>query len=207
MNAIVKIHGTKVERMEYSGQPVISLSMVDKLHKRPEGTARHAFNRHRGKLIQGADYFDLPYEEWAGLVGHQMYDQRGQMADHKKRGKGHKGNMTFLSSIGYTMLVKVYTDDLSWAIQREIVTKYFEESLTEAELKEELLDAYRLIKQLSRRKGNKVQEADNAEIVKLKKAGLQTGQICEKTGWSPTTIKKHVADARQLGLFDLPQLA
>jgi len=203
MNEIVKIEGTKLEKIEYNGQVVISLPMVDAVHQRPRSTAGRNFRKNLHRFIFGKDYVDLPYEEWTLLVRRSASHQSGKMTHQK----GHKGSMVFLTLSGYLMLVKTFTDDLSWNVQRALVDHYFKATTTVSELKDELLDAYRLIKQLSRRKGNKVQDADNAEIVKLKGQGLQTGQICEKTGWSPTTVKKHVADARQLGLFDVPQIA
>lgn len=43
---------------------------------------------------------------------------------NKARG-GRRGNMYLLAKSGYAMLVKVFTDPHSWAIQRELVDCYF----------------------------------------------------------------------------------
>src|SRR5260364_241236 len=41
----------------YQGQPVITLAMMDKAHRRPEDTAGRNFRAHQNKLIEGKDDF------------------------------------------------------------------------------------------------------------------------------------------------------
>ena len=124
----------------------------------------------------------------------------GQASDQKG---GHRGGMIFLTLSGYLMLVKPLTDDLSWKIQRLLVKHYFEATKTVAELKDELLDMYRRYVNIQSRKSNKVSDAEVMQIVELKKQGKPTCEIAREIGRGKSTVRYHVADARQLGLFDL----
>jgi hypothetical protein len=104
-----------VERIEYKGQPVITLNMVDELHERISSTARQAFNRNRDKLIEKEDFFDVPYAEWSKIS-----------AVFKKYGSSNQRNsMIFLTESGYLMIVKPFGDDLAWKVQHALIRNYF----------------------------------------------------------------------------------
>lgn len=199
MNEIIVIEGTKLEKIEYRGEVVVSLPMVDAVHKRPEGTARRTFNKFRDKFIVGEDYFSVPHEEWTGLTVRNTSDQRGYASDQKG---GRRGNMNFLTLSGYMMLVKTFTDDLSWRIQRMLVKSYFKATQTVDELKDELIDMQRRLILALTRKTNKVSPEEVAQMVAYKRRGMQTHEIRDRLGRSSTTVKTHIAKARKLGLFD-----
>ncbi|MBI5588740.1 MAG: ORF6N domain-containing protein, partial [Deltaproteobacteria bacterium] len=38
MNEIIRIEDMELERVEYNGQPVLTLAMVDKIHQKPDDT-------------------------------------------------------------------------------------------------------------------------------------------------------------------------
>ena len=105
---IERVH--ELENLQYDNQPVVTLSMVDELHGRPEGTAKRNFHRNRGKLLDGVDYFEVPGDEFRTLGF-----------------KGHGGgsDITLLTQAGYCMLVKSFRDDLAWDVQRALVNHYF----------------------------------------------------------------------------------
>lgn len=50
-------------RVEYLGQRVVTFSMTDAAHQRPEGTARASFNRNRQHFIEGEDYVRVSPDE------------------------------------------------------------------------------------------------------------------------------------------------
>ncbi len=56
---IVTINNKQLPAVEYRGQRVVTLAMIDEVHQRPEGTARAAFNRNREHFISGVDYAEL----------------------------------------------------------------------------------------------------------------------------------------------------
>jgi len=97
---------------EYQGQRVITFKDIDTLHQRPEGTARRNFNANRKHFIEGEDFFKITASEFRTAFGGM--DTRQQM------------DVTLLTKMGYLMLVKSFTDDLAWMIQRQLVKSYFE---------------------------------------------------------------------------------
>jgi len=200
LHPVVVVEGTKLEKIEYAGNAVVSLPMIDRVHQRPDGTAHTNFKRNRNRFILGEDFFTLSHEDWEPLVRSLRPDQRGVKTVPKG---GHRGEMIFLTLSGYLMLAKTFTDDLSWKVQRTLVKNYFEVGETVAELKDELLEMYRKYVAIQSRKMNKVSDTEKMQIIVLKKQGKQTAEIADEIGRGKSTIRQHVADARQTGLFDL----
>ncbi|ETK22296.1 ORF6N domain-containing protein [Pseudomonas sp. FH1] len=110
MNTIT-IHQTQLPIVEYRGQRVVTLAMIDQVHERPDDTAGRNFREHRDRLIDGADYFVLSRS--------QNSEIRGLEQDVPNRG------LIVLTEQGYLMLVKSLTDDLAWTVQRQLVSNYF----------------------------------------------------------------------------------
>lgn len=96
---------------EYNGQRVVTLQDIDMLHQRKEGNAWKNFNNNRRHFLEGEDYFHVRQEEI----------QNGKYFGFEI---GKRGTYLFTQT-GYLMIVKSFTDDLSWAIQRELVNGYF----------------------------------------------------------------------------------
>lgn len=92
----------------YEGQRVVTLRDIDELHCKPDGTARKRFNDNRKHFIDGVDTFVRNPDE-----ARQEY------------GIEAPNGLRLLTLTGYLMIVKSFNDDLSWAIQRELVTGYF----------------------------------------------------------------------------------
>lgn len=101
---------------EYHGERVITFKDVDTLHQRPEGTARRNFNTNRSRFIEGEDFFHLTADE----IRTQFLTDEFRTLDIPNRG------LTVLTKMGYLMLVKSFTDDLAWMVQRQLVRSYFE---------------------------------------------------------------------------------
>ena len=107
MSNIVKINNTEMQVIEYMGQRVATLAQIDEVHARPEGTARRTFNDHKHRLVEGEDFFVR-----------NTYEAR-------EMGFTAPNGIVLISEQGYTMLVKPFTDDLAWQVQRQVVTGYF----------------------------------------------------------------------------------
>lgn len=114
-NNLVEIEGHSIERIAYQGQPVITLPMVDELHERPEGTARKGFNRNKDRFIETEDFFNVPWAAWSSLNVRETDGQKG----------GRHAPMTFLTQSGYLLIVKTFTDDRAWRVQRALINSYF----------------------------------------------------------------------------------
>lgn len=110
MNEItIYTQGQPLAVKEYQGQRVITFKDVDTLHQRPEGTARRNFSTNRGRFIEGEDYFVR-----------NSYEAKAEFDTVAPNG------LVLLTKMGYLMLVKSFTDDLAWMVQRQLVKSYFE---------------------------------------------------------------------------------
>ncbi|MBD2782882.1 ORF6N domain-containing protein, partial [Xenorhabdus szentirmaii] len=96
---------------------VVTFSMIDQVHARPEGTAKAAFNRNNHRFVQGVDYQVLSQD-----------DIRTDLPDGLFSKFAPSGIVLFES--GYLMLTKPFNDDLAWQVQRELVSNYFRQPQT-----------------------------------------------------------------------------
>lgn len=106
--SLVAIGNTQIAVLFFNGQPVITLAMMDKVHSRPDGTASRNFNKNKGKLIENEDYF-----------------QRNSLEAKSEFDITAPNGLIILTETGYLLLVKSFTDDLAWQIQRQLVKAYF----------------------------------------------------------------------------------
>ena len=82
------------------------------MHERPSGTARKRFNDNKKHFIEGEDFLKITPSEFRTAFGIAM-DSRQQ------------NDITLITESGYLMLVKSFTDDLAWKVQRQLVNTYF----------------------------------------------------------------------------------
>ncbi|WP_217190985.1 ORF6N domain-containing protein [Pseudomonas shirazica] len=109
---LVTIHNTQLPVVEFRGQRVVTLAMIDQVHERPEGTARRNFNEHRGRFSQERHFFEVTAD-----------DIRTQSIEQAFAPRTSKG--VLITERGYLMLVKAFTDDLAWEVQEQLVERYF----------------------------------------------------------------------------------
>ncbi len=105
----------EIPYLTYAGQPVLTFALIDKVHGRVEGTAKRNFSTNRKRFIEGEDYFYV--------TDSQSLDEI--RTSHSNVLKDAAREITLLTESGYLMLVKSFTDDLSWQIQRQLVKLYF----------------------------------------------------------------------------------
>lgn len=134
----ITIHNTQLPIVEFRGQRVVTLAMIDQVHERPEGTASRTFTAHKERLIEGADYFfaDTSQKDALRCFGIEV-PNRG---------------LILLAEQGYLMLVKPFTDDLSWTVQRQLVGNYFRPPAAPV-LPQDLPTALRLAADLAEQNG------------------------------------------------------
>lgn len=114
MNDMITIEDTELAIREYNGQRVVTFKDIDTVHKRPNGTAKNAFRRNKKHFIDGIDYFILSSRENSKV--HETYLSNISIPTR---------GITVLTESGYLMIVKAFTDDLSWQVQRQLVNTYF----------------------------------------------------------------------------------
>lgn len=118
MAELVKIEDTELAIREYNGQRVVTFKDIDTVHQRPTGTAKNAFKRNKNHLKIGIHYFVLKPEDKSKEISkvHQTYLRNITIPNR---------GITLLTERGYLMLVKTFTDDLSWKVQDQLVDTYF----------------------------------------------------------------------------------
>lgn len=96
---------------EYNGVRVVTFKDIDMVHERPDGTASRNFRKNRGYFIEGEDYFIVKPSDFQN--------------DEIRRSEINNRGTVLVTESGYLMLVKSFTDDLAWKVQRELVNSYF----------------------------------------------------------------------------------
>ena len=108
---VINKHALQVK--QYNGQMVVTFKDIDLCHGRPEGTAKRNFNQNIKYFIEGTDYFKITPDEFRTAFGENSMDKR------------QSNDVIVITESGYYMIVKSFTDELSWAVQRELVNSYF----------------------------------------------------------------------------------
>lgn len=122
LNELVKIGNHDISAKTYDGRRVVTFKDIDLVHERVDGTARRNFNSNKKHLIEGEDYFVRN--------SHEAKEEYGITAPN---------GLVLMTESGYLMLVKSFTDDLAWDVQRKLVDSYFRvKEVTNAELSPQL---------------------------------------------------------------------
>jgi hypothetical protein len=117
MDNLVHIGNADISIKEYKGKRVVTFKDIDMAHERPDGTARKRFSDNRKHFVEGEDYFVLKPSD---LENSGMSEFRTSgITEVNPRGTA------FITEQGYLMLVKSFTDDLAWEVQRKLVSSYF----------------------------------------------------------------------------------
>ena len=110
---VMEIQGTPIQIKEYAGQRVVTFKDVDTVHHRASGSARKRFNDNRKHFIEAVDFYRLTQPSEIRTL------------DFSRPQGGVPSEVILITETGYLMLVKSFTDDLAWKVQRELVDSYF----------------------------------------------------------------------------------
>ncbi|EPK7314479.1 ORF6N domain-containing protein [Citrobacter freundii] len=178
MNTIT-INNRQLPAVEYRGQRVVTLAMIDEVHQRPEGTASAAYLRNKERFVEGIDTYLIEYSENNVL--------RPFNVDVPFRG------LRVFTETGYLMLTKPFNDDLAWQVQRDLVNSYFRTRapLTEIEMIAAMAaDAVRQQKRL-----NHVEEQIETvteAVENIKRGTMRAGYV----GYRQVVAKSGMTDAK-----------
>lgn len=114
MNELITINNTQVEVKEYEGIRVVTAWDIAKVHDREVKRINEIFKNNIDKFILKEDYFFLTPNEFSG----SFKTAQNFIPNNVKE-------IPLFTESGYLMLVKTFTDDLSWDIQRQLVKTYF----------------------------------------------------------------------------------
>lgn len=109
----ISINHVELPIKEYNGKRVVTFKEIDTVHERPDGTARKRFNDNRKHFIEDVDYFKVSASEFRTRFDPTYSKQATEQ-------------ITLITESGYLMLVKSFTDDLAWVVQRQLVNTYFQ---------------------------------------------------------------------------------
>lgn len=152
MNELVHIGNTNISVKEYEGQRVVTFKDIDLVHGRPDGTARKRFADNRKHFVENEDYFVVTPQS---LEKSKMSEKRTSGIDEvNPRGT------VFVAEQGYLMLVKSFTDDLAWDVQRQLVNGYFKVKTLASDLSPQMQMLYGMLDQMaaSERKANEAKQ-------------------------------------------------
>jgi len=107
------INHIDVPEIEFKQERVLPLKLIDQIHGRPDGTARQRFNDNKQYFVEDEDYFALSASEFHTRI----WESFGF--------KPKSTNGTLVTKTGYLLLVKSFTDDLAWEVQRQLIAGYF----------------------------------------------------------------------------------
>ncbi|MGV8290133.1 ORF6N domain-containing protein [Pseudomonas aeruginosa] len=111
--SMVTINQKQMPILEHQGHRVVTLTMVDRVHERPDGTARKRLNDNRSRFTEGKHLFKVCASEFRtrfpGVISERATE-----------------DVTLLTERGYLLLVKSFTDDLAWQVQDQLVEGYFQ---------------------------------------------------------------------------------
>ena len=136
MSELIHIGDCDISVKVYNGQRVVTLKDIDTVHNRPDGTAKRNFNSNKNHFIEGVDYFMVSADE---IRTSRMFP----ISDNDFMAKA------LITESGYLMLVKSFTDDLAWDVQRQFVSSYFKRNgIVGGELSPELQMLQGLLNQM-----------------------------------------------------------
>ncbi|HAL2127227.1 TPA: ORF6N domain-containing protein [Escherichia coli] len=176
---IVTINNKQLPAVEYRGQRVVTLAMIDEVHQRPEGTASAAYLRNKERFVEGIDTYLIEYSENNVL--------RPFNVDVPFRG------LRVFTETGYLMLTKPFNDDLAWKVQRELVNSYFRTRapLTEIEMIAAMAaDAVRQQKRLNHVEDQL--ETVTEAVETIKRGNMRAGYV----GYRQVVAKSGMTDAK-----------
>lgn len=178
MNHLIMINQHDLSVKEYEGVRVVTLKDIDQLHERPDGTARKRFNDNREHFIEGIDFFVRNPDE-----------------AKKEFGAVAPNGLTLITESGYLMLVKSFTDDLAWKVQRQLVNTYFRAKSTQANLSNLSPQLQLLINMEMEQK----RQAEQLATVEQKVEGIRNLVGINPNGWREDCRKLIARIAQTLG--------
>lgn len=162
MGEIIRIENSDISVKEYKGQRVVTFKDIDTVHGRPDGTARRNFNTNKRRFIEWEDYFIVSSDEIRTSLLFPISDN-----DFMRK--------ILLTEQGYLMLVKSFTDDLAWKVQRQLVNSYFRVRQVSTDLSPQMQMLYGMLDQMAQterqaREAKELASKANESVENIKEA-------------------------------------
>ncbi len=182
---VISIANSDLTIIEHQGERVVTLAMVDQVHQRPDGTAGRNFRSNKERFSEGKHFFKINSDEF----------RRSNPAAAPARGGAE---MVLLTQRGYLMLVKSFTDELSWQVQDMLVDGYFEGQRRAAQPVTQRIALSRhrlaLAKELHRTRDAALRQTIHQQLDEVSRAmGLPTPAL-DSIGWAEPEVPDIVAE-------------
>ena len=141
MEELVHIGNSEILIKEYKGQRVVTFKDIDMVHGRPDGTARKRFADNRNHFIEGVDFFVLKPQDLENIELSEKRTLENVVVSNF--------GTALLTEQGYLMLVKSFTDDLAWEVQRQLVSSYFKVRTVADDLSPQMKMLYGMLDQMA----------------------------------------------------------
>lgn len=161
MNDVILINEKQLSVKEFNGIRVVSAQDIAKLHNKEAREVGYIFDRNRERFIEGEDYFAITRDKAKSILNafEDLFTSPRQL------------EAFLFTESGYLMLVKSFTDDLSWTIQRKLVNAYFrgnESSVKILSTTEALLQAVQILDQQSKQlKAIEMAQAEHKQKIEV----------------------------------------
>lgn len=182
MQNSVTINSHDLAVKEYQGVRVVTFKDIDRLHERPDGTARKRFNDNRGHFIEGTDFFKISASVFRTQIDQSLSTKAVE-------------DVTLITESGYLMLVKSFTDNLAWNVQRQLVNTYFRAKTVSAELSNLSPQLQLLINMEIEQK----RQAEQLTAVEQKVDGIRELVAINPNGWREDCRRLIARIAQRLG--------
>lgn len=141
MSELIHIGNADISIKEYNGQRVVTFKDIDTVHSRPDGTARRNINTNKKRFREGEDFFLVGSDE---IRTSRLFP----ISDNDYMDK------VLVTEQGYLMLVKSFTDDLAWEVQRQLVNGYFRVRQIATDLSTQMQILYGMLDQMAQTERN-----------------------------------------------------
>lgn len=115
MQEYVKVNNYEMMVKEYNDQRVVTTKDIAKAHKKTVKAVNQQLERNKHRLIENEDYFVVSREK-AKVTDCDL---------EKYFNSNAQKEIYLFTETGYMMLVKTFSDNLSWEVQRQLVNTYF----------------------------------------------------------------------------------
>lgn len=109
----------EIEIKEYKNERVITAWDIAKLHGRDVREVNQQFNRNIKNLIENEDYFIVNRKNILDSVIQKSHKVIQDFIPNNVK------EIVLFTESGYLLLVKTFTDEKSWKVQRQLVKSYF----------------------------------------------------------------------------------
>ena len=109
----------EIEIKEYNNERVITAWDISRLHGRDVREVNQQFNRNIKNLIENEDYFIVNRKNILDSVIQKSHKVIQDFIPNNVK------EIVLFTESGYLLLVKTFTDEKSWKVQRQLVKSYF----------------------------------------------------------------------------------